>query len=65
MTKDELREAMTELQMKPEEMAKMIGISRRGLFYRLSGELTIRPSEAKVVNMALASHRHVHARKAP
>jgi hypothetical protein len=65
MTKDELRDAMAELKMKPEEMAEMIGISRRGLFYRLSGEFAIRPSEAKVVNMALASHRHVHARKTP
>ena len=57
MKPSELKEAIRELDMSYVEFAKQIGISERSLYYRMSGEQTIRAGEALAVNMMLAAKR--------
>ena len=57
MTPTELRRAIEELDITPEELGELIGVSRRAVFYRISGEAPVKQAEAKVINMELAARR--------
>lgn len=64
MTHDELREAQEEMKRSADYMAKRLGISERSYYYRLSGDLPIRNSEAIAVKLMLSSYRMQQKRKA-
>lgn len=57
MDKEQLDAARRELGLSADQLAEALGVSRRTLFYRLSGEQPIRASEAKAIDMMLAACR--------
>lgn len=62
MTSKELRRYQHELGMTAEDMSRELGISTRAYYYRLSGELPIKASEAQYINMMVAAHRMATAK---
>lgn len=62
MTSNELRRYQHELGLTGEEMAKELGMSARAYYYRLSGELPIKTTEARTIDMMVAAHRMAAAK---
>lgn len=55
MTNVEFSQAVATLGLNAEQMGRELGLSERSVYYRMAGEIRVKPLEAQKVNMMIAA----------